>query len=241
MRIAEQSKRSIKFRKYPAKVSDSQWIEIRKTIVRIQFRIGIHEPLSEMEEIELCRFLFKECKDINRFELENAFDLYCAEKLDFKTSHYNKLSNLFMGNVIGSFKRYRAHELSQHKSITYVEKPIDLNDYYERNLFQPYEKYCEDGIYPFTDLNGRLMYDDMWRIGIKICDSEEEREAFKSEARIITPRKKRSSPLEKEQTVEDYEIDVKHKAKSLAFKRWIEECSFNETDIRKIVLTLIRK
>jgi len=241
MRIAEQSKRSIKFRQYPNSPNNTQWTEVRKTIVRIQFRIGIHEPLTESEEIELCRFLFKECKDVNRHELENAFDLYCAGKLDFKESHYNKVSNLFVGNVVGAFKRYRANELSQHKSVTYIEKPIDLNDYYTRNLFEPYESFCSTGVYPFTDLNGWILFDDLKVYFPEINADQETRIAIGQQARLVTPKKKRDSPLEKEESKEDHDRRILKVAHAMMFKRWIEECSFNETNLREIVKVLIRK
>jgi len=241
MRIAEQSKRSIKFRQYPNRPNDSQWLEVRKTLIAIQFRIGIHEPVTEAEEKELCRFLFKECKDINRFELDNAFDLYCAGKLDYKESHFNKLSNLFLGNVLGAFKRYRAFELSQLKTVTYIEKPFNELDYYERNLFDPYEKFCETGVYPFTDLNGWILFDDLKVYFPEMSGDKETRIAIGQQARLITPKKKRDSPMQPEETTEDHDRRILKVAHAMMFKRWIEECSFNETNLREIITILIRK
>lgn len=234
---------SPKFRSFPEAVLDSSWSPVRKAIFSFSLKLGLSEPLKEMEISELCRFLRKTFKDINLDEMIEAVDLFCSRDLaiDYKKEgHYNKLSNTFMGTMLTAFRKYRSSLLSQHKGEAYQPPQFDTESFYERCLFEKYDAYVPGEEYPYSDLDGWMFFDDLYRWGIVIVD-EETRAGFMAEAEMACPREKRKHTYDKGESDEDLARRVKKKAKQLAFRSWINEQKFSDTDLRELLKPLIHK
>ncbi len=105
---------------------NSQWTELKEELVAQALRIGLSEPPSIDELVDICRFVQREFKDFNILEVKNAFSLYAAQKLDFRDNPYNKLSSLFIGNVLSSYRRHRNSKV-QPKSILNTVKLEKVN------------------------------------------------------------------------------------------------------------------
>jgi len=176
-------------------------------------------------------------------EIKTAFKMAVSKKFpDLDVACYQKFSCEYFGRVMASYYIWRGNVLKQQFSgeRNLPEAKISDLDYYERRLFQPYDLYCETNKYTIDDLNAHIIYDDLFKWGL-ITFSKEEKAIFGAEARLITPKKKREKPTEPEESKEDHDRRIVKVAKALTLKAWIEEQSFNETNLREIITVLIRK
>lgn len=101
-----------------------------------------------------------------------------------------------------------------------------------RTLIEPYEKMIKLGNYPFSPLDGWMMYDVLFKI---IHLTESERNEYKEQSYAITLRGD-----SRKETDEVYEKRVTKNAKHLAFKDWIQEKALDEFDLRTFILEKIK-
>jgi hypothetical protein len=233
-------------KEYPAIRSLKNDVPIEQALAYCCVLIGLNKDRYpvKLEKKVLVDFVKEKYPSYVAPEIVNAFKMAMNREFgELDVNHYQNFSVEYFARIMTAYNEDRKNKLQQiqNKKVTHIESPISDVEYFENVLLKPYELYCETGVYPFKYINEFLLYDSLWRIGLSICESDEEREAFKFEARKLVPRKKRTSAFGKDQSDADYELDVKHKAKSMAFKRWIEEHSFNETNLREIITILIRK
>ena len=202
---------------------NSQWTELKEELVAQSLRIGLSEPPSIDELVDICRFVQREFKDFNILEVKNAFSLYAAQKLDFRDNPYNKLSSLFIGNVLSSYRRYRNSKV-QPKSILNTVKleKVNKKEYYETKLFKPYQELLK-GKYTFTDIDEKYLYRSLDKLGIVMATNEEKRDIF-ADVKARNPRKYR----EEEGA---YIKRLQQKSKEIAFRQWIQGKALNEEDI----------
>jgi hypothetical protein len=109
---------------------------------------------------------------------------------------------------------------------------MDFEQQMIRTLIEPYEKMLVLGNYPYSPLDGWMMYDVLFKI---IHLSESDREEYKQQSYAITLRGE-----ECKETPEAYEKRVIKNAKHLAFKDWIQSKAMEQFDLRTFVLTKIK-
>jgi len=77
--------------------------EFETTINGVCFSIGIPEALSRFEQGIVFNFIQGQFGGLTLENIVEAFTLYSANKLDFKTSHFGKFDNKFIGDVLHSY------------------------------------------------------------------------------------------------------------------------------------------
>jgi len=119
---------------------------------KIAFAIGIRSSLSEQELQIIAEFLRDEFKNLILKDISRAFNLYAAQKLEFKNSHFQSLDNVFIGNVLESYKEFTRKANLKPKGHISVEKQIEnkLDPKHEQEkAFKFIEKvYLETGKFP---------------------------------------------------------------------------------------------
>ena len=119
---------------------------------KIAFAIGIRSSLSEQELQIIAEFLRDEFKNLTLKDISRAFNLYAAQKLEFKNSHFQSLDNVFIGNVLESYKEFKRKANLKPKGYIPVEKQIEnkLDPKHEQEkAFKFIEKvYLETGKFP---------------------------------------------------------------------------------------------
>ena len=119
---------------------------------KIAFAIGIRSSLSEQELQIIAEFLRDEFKTLTLKDISRAFNLYAAQKLEFKNSHFQSLDNVFIGNVLESYKEFTRKANLKPKGYIPVEKQIEnkLDPKHEQEkAFKFIEKvYLESGKFP---------------------------------------------------------------------------------------------
>jgi hypothetical protein len=227
---------AIKFREIKDDPSQPQngWTEIKKELLAQALRVGIQKPPEVEELVDLCSFISREFKNLNINELRKAFSLYQAGKLDFTDNPYNTFSCLFVGNILGSFKRYKGTHLAktQSKQLTdFSETQIDKKQYYEEYLFMKYDALLK-GKYIFTEEDERHLYRKLTEgLHIKIATNREKVSAME-DADNQEPKKYRQNEQERDNK-------VKARAKRICFRNWINRMAFEEIDLRTEINKLI--
>ena len=224
-RLTNLNQISAKFRHFPENPQDEQWKSVRQTLYSIAIKIGLSDPLSGPEIMELVRFLNKEFPDINKELLIEAFDMYCAQKLDFTDSAYNKLSNLFMANVINSFNRYRTEVRRMERTEKEKEEYKPLAPYYEKLLFEPYDLLLKGEDYPWSNQQEWLIYTGMNKLGFPFATVQRKNEILDE-----VKAKMHFSPKIKKQKREER---IKNRAMRECFREWVTQMAEKKTDIRE--------
>jgi hypothetical protein len=92
---------------------------IRYLLVMIGFPPEKYPDKTEI--LVLVDYMMKELRSFSLMDVKIAFTLYVQQRLDFKGSHYNKFSILFLENIMQSYNRYRVN--LNIKNDTPVDQP----------------------------------------------------------------------------------------------------------------------
>jgi len=76
----------------------------------VAFTLGIRKHLVDAELNIIYKFLVDYYKTVTLNDIREAFGLYSAQRLDYKTSHFQSLDNVFIGAVLSSYQRYKAQQ-----------------------------------------------------------------------------------------------------------------------------------
>ncbi len=170
-------------------------------------------------------------------ELRIAFKLGCQGDLNqwlpkdkdgiASMNHYQNFNAEYLGRVLKAYSELRQKELAKAQSklpTSFIEPEIDSERYLIDKLYTPYEM-LKKGKYLFTDLDERLLYNKLDRMGLVMATTEQKKEAM-----IIA---KERLPLGYRQSKDDYLKKVKEKAKEICFRNWIENCALEGIDIKE--------
>ena len=136
----------LKLRSYPQDLNCQEWSVVVSSIDGFALMSGIREPIQDMEMSAIIKFIRREFSDFTRDELEEAFSLYNAKKLEFKDSHYNTFSAAFLGSVLQSYRQYRRYnltELNKFKKPSQQDMKYEKHnrmEYYKKSLFPKYNR-----------------------------------------------------------------------------------------------------
>lgn len=75
--------------------------------------LGISDPPVREELKRLNLFIKRYFQDVSIQEVQLAFDLYTAGKLDYNKEHFGKFAKPLMAGVLNAFKRYRQDEINK--------------------------------------------------------------------------------------------------------------------------------
>lgn len=176
-------------------------------------------------------------------EIKEAFKMAVAHKFqDLDVNCYQKFSPEYFGRVLACYYVWRMAQLQKPQEITHVEPEFNKMEYYEKCLFIPFDKFVAGESYPYSELDGWMFFDDLYKMGIRFANEDPEmRELFMAEARLRVPKKERRKVFDPIESDEDHEKRIKKYAKHLAFRNWIEEKQFEETDLRQLVIPSLNK
>ncbi len=176
-------------------------------------------------------------------EIKEAFKMAVAHSFkDLDVNCYQKFSPEYFGRVIASYYIWRQEKLQKPQEITHVEPKFNRVDYYEKCLFEPFDRYMNGAAYPYSELDGWMFFDDLYKMGIRFANEDPEvRAGFMADARLRVPKKERKKVFDKPESDEDHEKRIKKYAKHLAFKCWIDEKQFEDCNLRELIKPLLAR
>jgi|SRR3990167_235469 len=107
------------------------------------------------------------------------------------------------------------------------QEELDNKAWITKCLIEPYEKMLDDGIYPYSFLDGWLFFDALYKMKLPIIYDENQRKEYIYEAGTLIEIGKDSDELCKKRI-------IKH-AKHLAFKDWVCTKALEKYDIRSLI------
>ena len=113
-----------KLRSYSPNISDQCWVPVANCLDAFVLMCGVKDPVSDQEMSAIIKIVKREFPDFTLAEIDEAFSLYNARKLDFKTDHFNKFSASFIGSILQSYRQYRRTNLSELNK--YKKESTDL-------------------------------------------------------------------------------------------------------------------
>lgn len=176
-------------------------------------------------------------------EIKEAFKMAVAHSFkDLDVNCYQKFSPEYFGRVMASYYIWRMAQLQKPQEITHVEPKFNRVDYYEKCLFEPFDRYMNGAEYPYSELDGWMFFDDLYKMGIRFANEDPEvRAGLMTDARLRVPKKERRKVYEKVESDEDHEKRIKKYAKHLAFKCWIDEKQFEDCNLRELIKPLLAR
>lgn len=101
-------------------IVDQLFTELIHTIC---YELGIRQALDSHDVDSLFNYLQRNFKLIRLQDIEEAFNLYSGQKLEFKDSHFNSFDRIFVGKVLTS---YEAHKKAERKLFEHrYQKPTE--------------------------------------------------------------------------------------------------------------------
>ena len=250
-RVEWLTKSQPKFRDLTPNFNHKTWRDIEKLLFGCSYTIGVSNPPEPEMLQSICRILKNQHPDVNASEVMEAFDMYAGQKLDFKTSHYNSFDALFVSNVVTSYKRYRATELSKIKRVTFDEsksrvEKAELLAYYERELFQKFNEFKKTKQLNWDLMKSNALYKQLEEMGV-IEISVEEKKLIASD--VLKSIKLNIASIVKDGKAKknlDGEFDIdktffQNKCRQETFFRWIKEMDFADEDIKTMVIDKLNK
>lgn len=167
-------------------------------------------------------------------EFKIAFMMAVSRELgELNVDHFQMFSAEYLGRVMSAYRLVRSEELKKmnQRSNTFTEEKIPIDQYFLKCLIEPYERLLAGDQYPFSELDGWMLYNRLHKL---IDLTEEQRNEYKATAKTIVRK-------ERDDTDERYENKLISMAKHLAFKDWIQEKAFDEFDLRGFILEKLKQ
>jgi hypothetical protein len=203
-------------------------IELRK----IFFLIGLTNIPDGEEKGYLLEYIRTNYGGLNPLELSNAFTLAIQGKFKVDTKHFNNFSPEYFSRIISAYQKYRGTVLARKpESLKAPEKEWNRKLYFQEQLFKPYQELLK-GRYLFSDVDEVYLYRSLDKLGIVLATLEEKKQFMIQGEKQLKP-KYRETPKDKKQRVIDF-------ARSMAFQTWIKNLVDNKTDIKELILPLIK-
>lgn len=168
-------------------------------------------------------------------EIKTAFSMAINRELsdDLVIDHYQLFSAEYLGRIMSAYRIFRTEELKKinRMQTTYKTEYIETKEYFIKCLIEPYEKYLIGLNYPYSHLDGWMLYNRLHKI---IGLTQDQKNEYKRAANAMT-RKERT------ETDEQYERRYTNIGKHLAFKAWIEQKAFEDFNMREFILSKIKQ
>jgi len=171
---------------FDAPDKNEQFQNLHKLLIKWAILTGV-KPLPTDEEIRLfVEYIAEHFYRFSLLEIDNAFNLATAGKLDESAEHYQSFSVVYIAKIINSYGRYIGPYIIKYKDqLEEIEKknnePSDkeqielmLESILEN--FDDYKEYKDNGEEPPYNAFGYISYDFLKNIGVLKIDDEVKKE-----------------------------------------------------------------
>lgn len=192
--------------------------KLSKFILALCKLSGVTEPPDTDVIYLLVEHIQEHHKDFSKEEIQNAFSLAMAGKLDFNFVHYNRMTPQLVSHTLNSYKKFRSKEILIYESKLRKEERLEIEKANKRTPEQQLASHvngCLDYYNQYIKKDGNpqdwgsIRYDFLTTVGV-INFTIEERQKIKDEtqAELISEKRKKGNLIAKE----DYQIAMIRKA-----------------------------
>lgn len=175
--------------------TSDMWKETGSVLQMSAFDCGLRSSLDEYEVKRLIDQIKRQFSDLTLMEIEEAFALYTAKKLDFEKDSFQSFDKLFLGNVLASYRRYKMSQLAKLRTYQKEQQEKDFNPTEEQikemtrefiyKLIPDFLECVKDSKYVLNDPYG-IIYDTLTKEGIIELHKSKRAQIWKEErAKIV--------------------------------------------------------
>jgi len=127
------------------------------------------KPLPDIKEMEL--FVIYISRHFNRFslmEIDNAFNLATAGKLNINAEHYQSFSVIYISKILNAYKDYKGGYVLEYQKLLEEQsvKPLTDEDRFEKmieNVLENFKGYAKK---PYFNEFGYVVYDFLAKLNV---------------------------------------------------------------------------
>ncbi len=220
---------------------------------------GVTDPPSTETLLEYSSYIQRRFGELNASEINEAFDLFCAQKLDFQKDYVHEFNSLFIGNVLSAYIRYKEQMIIQAKNAP-KPKPAQKSEeevkseqqqrselhqkamaVFEELLFPQFILYKKSKIYKWTELDEKILF--QYLEAIKVIDlTTQEKIDFASDMEkklrleisyLVKQKLARFDNKTSSFVIEPFFL--KKRCQSEMVKRWIMEAEMTDENIVQLI------
>ena len=243
---------------------DYRWNKyVRPVFEKFGFELGLPTALDDFQFSVIREYVREHFSNLSFQEMREAFSLYVAQKLEYKESPYGKISPIFVGNVLNSFKKYQmglVHDYNMklknaekpQKEATEQEKKQIRYEYITECFLKPYNALKEGGSFSVDDHICIDLFKKFYKAGaitlneVQLKYWREQAENYYENMPMPEDRDKRKkvkalkdlvakAKLEGMQQSQDF---IKTKATVLCFKHWVKEKAEQNFNMEEFLNTI---
>ncbi len=161
---------------FDAEDKNEQFQNLHKLIVKWAVLTGI-KPLPTDDEIRmLVEYIAEHFYRFSLMEIDNAFSLATAGKLDIEADHYQSFSVIYISKIINAYKRYNGKYIIDYRNeIAALERKAAEPNEEEKikmlveNILEGFDNFKEE---PKYNHFGYIAYDFLSKLGVIDIDKE---------------------------------------------------------------------
>ena len=161
---------------FDAEDKNEQFQNLHKLIVKWAVLTGV-KPLPTDDEIRmLVEYIAEHFYRFSLMEIDNAFSLATAGKLDIEADHYQSFSVIYISKIINAYKRYNGKYIIDYRNeIAALERKAAEPNEEEKikmlveNILEGFDNFKEE---PKYNHFGYIAYDFLSKLGVIDIDKE---------------------------------------------------------------------
>ena len=127
------------------------------------------KPLPDNKEMEL--FVIYISRHFNRFslmEIDNAFNLATAGKLNINAEHYQSFSVIYISKILNAYKDYKGGYVLEYQKLLEEQsvKPLTDEDRFEKMIESVLENFKGYAKKPYFNEFGYVVYDFLAKLNV---------------------------------------------------------------------------
>ena len=162
---------------FDASDKNEQFKHLHKTLVKWAVLCGVKPLPNDSEMFLFVEYIAHHFYRLSILEVDNAFNLATAGKLDVDADHYQSFSVIYISKILNSYKEFKGKYILEYQKMEENQnKPLTEEERFEKmieNTLDNFEGYSKK---PYFNEFGYVVYDFLSNIGVINLSKKEKAE-----------------------------------------------------------------
>ena len=192
---------------FDAEDKNEQFQNLHKLLVKCCLLTGV-KPLPLDEEIRLfVEYIAEHFYKFSLLEVDNAFNLATAGKLDVEPNHYQSFNVIYISNILNAYSEYKGKYILEYRKLLEESQKVEPTEEEKTQLMiesmlEAFDNYKEERYY---NQFGWVSYDFLTRIGALSIPDEVKQEILEN-AQAMAVEELKNKRVEEKQVSEKKKI-----------------------------------
>jgi hypothetical protein len=175
MELQKQENNNIEKRFKDSPIASKQF---KASLLAICYNLGIRDIPDDKDLDNRFNFLKRNFGLLRINDIDISFELYSAQELDFKDSHFNSFDNVFIGKVLKSYQEWKQKEAKKPKLLKpigmdiQIDEPKKTKEQYAEDEFKHLDENYEKALKGFMLVDWNAAY--WWMLTNKIIEVDKD-------------------------------------------------------------------